>query len=31
MKEIETKIREQVAGGDESAVGTDVTDDDIDM
>ena len=31
MKEIETKIREQVAGGDESAVGTNVTDDDIDM
>lgn len=31
MKEIEIKIREQVAGGDESAVGTDVTDDDIDM
>lgn len=31
MKEIETKIREQVAGGNESAVGTDVTDDDIDM
>ena len=31
MKEIETKIREQVAGGDESAVGTDVTDDDIEM